>query len=661
MKPTSDLKLNRVCLLLAAVVAFCCSEPSPLFAEDLPDAEAIPFKIEPPLAWNRSDRYIPPDFKSFFPDNKEAGKQLDLMLEGKLKVTSIDERLALIRRGLRHCSKYRTTLLGQVGNQYIWNREQQDPRAIELMYHASASDNGSIASSAMYHGLTVVSQRSHNLVRTLMEQYPKLDARKQQRIVWGMQTYGDKEQTRKLLLGLLDDYKQLNDSTIAAALETYQAVFKTEPPELNRFDDVGRWVIGFHRTDVSATLPRAAEILREMAEQPLRGQEEMLLEFVTRVNEGRETAVVLLKGRKARRLLVGYLEKRNYTELDFNGLFSARVLQERRLNEFARFLPAGAPASRLPDYTRPPTGKTYAYEAREFVAPDYQSFFADDKQAGKKLDELYDNREKLRLTDHELLEAFRRGIRHSSYSPNVMFSWICGALGWPRDPRLTEIIYQGLDPTGPVEVRKTAVYYGFGLGTDKTRNVLQALFHVYMAPPFDATTNQNMRSRIMWSVGTHEDNKYFLSTLFAEALRDHKKLSDVALQQADSAYRQLSGEDPPHVDEYGARGVYLVMFGVKYASTIPASKQYVSQRLGESPHLLTKKFLEENREESVMVLVRGTTGLKWLIKNLQTEPTLPVYYAGLLTPELVEKGDNLQEFKKFLSEESQAEESPDKN
>lgn len=656
MKPTSDFKLNRVCLLLAAVVAFCCSERSPLFAEDLPDAQAIPFKIEPPFAWNRTDRYVPPDFKSFFPDDKEAGKQLDLMLEGKLKVTSIDERLALIRRGLRHCSKHRTTLLGQVGNQYIWNREQQDPRAIELMYHASASDNGSIASSAMYHGPTVVSQRSPNLVRMLMQQYPRLDAQKQRRIAWGMQTYGDKEQTRKLLLGLLDDYKQLNDSTLGAVLETYQAVFKTEPPELNRFDDVGLWVIGFHRTDVSATHPRAAEILREMAGQPLRGQEEMLLEYVTRVHEGWETAVVLLKGRKARRLLVGYLEKRKYTELDFNGLFSARVLQERRLNEFARFLPAGAPASRLPAYTRPSADQVYAYQAAEFVAPDYQACFADDVQAGQKLDELYENREKLSLTDRELLELFRRGLRRSSHRPNTMFGWISGALGWPRDPRLTEIFYQALDPKGPENVRKAALYYGFGLGTDKTRNVLRALFHVYMAPPFDDTTNRNMRSRILWSVRDHEDDKYYLSTLFAEALREHAKLSDVALQQADSAYKQLTGEDPPNADEYGARGMYLVMFGVEGASTIPASKQYVSQRLGASPLILTKKFLEENSEVSVMVLVQGSTGLDWLIKNLQAKPELPIYYAGLLTPEMVEKGNNLQEFKEFLPEES-----PEKN
>ncbi|MCA9020756.1 MAG: hypothetical protein KDA74_11470, partial [Planctomycetaceae bacterium] len=241
MKLASELKSRIGMLLIVAVLILAGSTCHPLHAADDSVDEVIPFKIVPPFSWNRTDRYTPPDFNAFFPDDKAAGKQLDLMLEGKLKVAGIDERLALIRRGLRHCSKHRTTLLGQVGNQYIWNREKQDPRAIELMYQASASNDADIAHYALYHGPTVVKQRSANLVRMLMEQYPMLGAQMQQRIVWGMQTYGEKEQTRTLLLGLLDDFKQLDDSTIGATLETYQAVFKTEPPDLNRFDEAGLW------------------------------------------------------------------------------------------------------------------------------------------------------------------------------------------------------------------------------------------------------------------------------------------------------------------------------------------------------------------------------------------------------------------------------------
>jgi len=48
--------------------------------------------------------------------------------------------------------------------------------------------------------------------------------------------------------------------------------------------------------------------------------------------------------------------------------------------------------------------------------------------------------------------------------------------------------------------------------------------------------------------------------------------------------------------------------------------------------------------------------LKWLIKNLQTEPQLPIYFGGLLTPEMIGKAEHLQEFKKFLQVDQTKEE-----
>lgn len=113
-------------------------------------------------------------------------------------------------------------------------------------------------------------------------------------------------------------------------------------------------------------------------------------------------------------------------------------------------------------------------------------------EAGARLDQVYAHCETIELTDRELLDLFRRGVRRSAHSPNIMFGWIVGALGWPQDPLQTEILYQARDPQAPSEVRKAGVYYGFGLGTQKTRNILEVLYRVYMAPPFDRTTNGNM-------------------------------------------------------------------------------------------------------------------------------------------------------------------------
>jgi len=639
------MKSSLSCRILAAAILGCSTLVPAGSADD-----AIPLKIEPPFAWNRTDRYEPPDFEAFFPDDAEAGKQLDLMLAGKLKVNSIDERLALIRRGLRNTSRHRTTLLGSVGNQYIWNREAQDPRAIELMYHASASEDGGVAHYAFYHGPTVVSERAPNLVRMLMNRYQSLVKQMQGRIAWGMKTYGDMEQTRGLLLDLLHDHDRLSAATIGATLDTYQAVFNTRPPEMERFDDVGQWVIAFHRTDLSADHPRAAEILREMVDKPLRNRPEQLLNFVTRVDRGHETAVALVRGERFRNNVVASLSRYANGEIDFNEMLSPRTLQERRLREFAKHLPDGLPKRAKPTYTRPPAGEVYAYAAGKFVAPDFESFFADDAEAGARLDAVYQNWETIELSDRELMDLFRRGVRRSSHRPNLMFGWISSALGWPRDPALTEILYQGVDPNAPFEFRKYAIYYGFGLGTAKTKNILKAKFRVYMSPPFDRRTNGNMRGRILWGVRDHEDDKYYLATLFAEALRDHASLSDEALRQADRAYQQLTGEEPPNAAEYGSRSVYLVMFAAGDSRSVEESKQRAAQRLGESEHVVDIKCVENDGTIVVMVAVRGSAGMRWLIENLQTKPKMAIYFADLLTQELIDEAeeDMLRDFERHL-------------
>jgi hypothetical protein len=637
-------------LITALLLAYGGRCGQQLIAQEAAAEDWTAYKIEPPFAWDRSDRYERPNFEAFFPDDAEAGKQLDLMLEGKLNVASVDERLARIRRGLRHTSHYRTNLLGSVGNQFIWNREQQDPRAIELMYHASAASDGGIAHYALYHGPTVVSQRTPNLVRMLMEHYQLLDRGMQQRIAWGMKTYGDRDQTRQLLLALLDQYKTLDPAAVGGTLDVYQAVFGTSPPDMERFDDVGTWVIAFHRSDLSADHPWAAEILQKTLDQPLRNREQRLIDFVTRVDEGHEAAVALVQGMGVRADVTAYLSQRVDCRIDFNEMLSARILQECRLREFARYLPDGLPTRALPGYTRPPANASYAHLAEEFIAPTFEEFFADDPAAAAQLDQVYDARESIELSDRELLDLFRRGVRRSAHSPNTMFGWIAGSLGWPRDPLLTEILYQAMDPDAPLEVRKAGIYYGFGLGTSKTKNILEAMYRVYMAPPFDSTTNRNMRSRILWGVRDHEDDKYYLATRFEQVLRDHASISDEALRQADIAYRQLTDREPANSAEYASRSVYLVVFQDKDTQSVDEAKQRIERRLGDSPHVIDTKYLEDGGQITVLAVVQGSAGMKWLVDNLQAEPKLPVFVADLLTPDLIQQAENdiLKEFEKHL-------------
>jgi hypothetical protein len=231
-----------------------------------------------------------------------------------------------------------------------------------------------------------------------------------------------------------------------------------------------------------------------------------------------------------------------------------------------------------------------------------------------------------------------------------MFGWISGALGWPRDPLLTEIFYQALDPAAPPEFRNAGVYYGFGLGTSKTSNILEAMFHVYMAPPLDRTTNNNLRSRILWGVRDHEDDKHTLATHFAAALRDHATLSDEALIRADAAYRELTDTPPPNAADYAHRGLFLVAFRAPDAPTPAASREQVNARVADSDHVVEIRFLESDGQLTAMVLVRGTTGLHRLLENLQREPSLRIEFADVLSRDLIDsaEGNILRDFEKHL-------------
>lgn len=337
--------------------------------------------------------------------------------------------------------------------------------------------------------------------------------------------------------------------------------------------------------------------------------------------------------------------------LDFNEMWSPRVLKERRLQEFARHLADGLPKGALPRYTRAPPNESYAHAATEFVAPDFLEYFADDPDAGKALDDAYENRDTIALSDAELLDLFRHGFRRSTNTPNVMSGWISGVIGWPRDPRLTEIQYQASDTRAPIDVRKAAIYYGFGLGQFKTKNILEAMYRVYTAEPFDRTTNGNMRSRILWCVRDNEDHKYYLATRFEHALRNHETLSDVALQQADLAYRQLTDLEAPNASEYEARGVYIGMFTDDTSTTIDESRETLTERFGNSSHLLGLETQEEpSGRDIIMAVVRGRAGLEWLRDNLEKQPKHTLWAGELLTEDLFRDGqaDALRVLQKYL-------------
>lgn len=150
------------------------------------------FDSNGPFAWQSEGEYMPPNFVRFFPDDREGGMALDdLWLAADKDKRDDEEILQKVRNGLRHTRQHRTVILRWIGNRYIWGESPQDPRAIEILYHA-AECNGPNADPygtrhyAVYFGLSVVSVKTPAILRTLADLAMRVDDPNDlDRIAWG--------------------------------------------------------------------------------------------------------------------------------------------------------------------------------------------------------------------------------------------------------------------------------------------------------------------------------------------------------------------------------------------------------------------------------------------------------------------------------------------
>ncbi len=132
-------------------------------------------------AWQRTDLYVPPDPDGFFPDDPEGGRRLDALFQAVDKDKRSDEEiLSTVRQGLRRTTQHRTLILAWIGNRYIWGKEPQNPQAVEIMYHAVPLERH----YAIYFGLSVVKNKSPNLLRTLADIC--MQGEEVGRITWGI-------------------------------------------------------------------------------------------------------------------------------------------------------------------------------------------------------------------------------------------------------------------------------------------------------------------------------------------------------------------------------------------------------------------------------------------------------------------------------------------
>jgi hypothetical protein len=143
---------------------------------------------EADFAWRDEAIYRPPDFEGAFPDDPEAGSRLYQALGSLEQGRYADGNpVELFRRGLRRLPVDRQMpALRWFGNAYVWNKSPQDPRAIDLMYHAAGSTNPIIRANAIYFGLSVVRPLTQPILRTLVAiAMNSEDPNVLSRIAWG--------------------------------------------------------------------------------------------------------------------------------------------------------------------------------------------------------------------------------------------------------------------------------------------------------------------------------------------------------------------------------------------------------------------------------------------------------------------------------------------
>lgn len=188
---------------------------------------APPEKVAPsPYAWQLpAEDYLPPQ-KDYFPDDAEAGRKLDeLFATTDQYHEPSPDILKMVRQGLRNAKTDRQLILRPVGNLYIWHVKEQNPEAIELMYHATLLDQY----DAIYFGLSVTRPKTPAILRTLAEIGMKTeDADLLDRIAWSCKD--QKEESRKYI----EPYLNSEDAAVKEKAEDFGRMMRGEVKPLER-------------------------------------------------------------------------------------------------------------------------------------------------------------------------------------------------------------------------------------------------------------------------------------------------------------------------------------------------------------------------------------------------------------------------------------------
>ena len=145
-------------------------------------------------------------FESYFPDDAESGRKLTNWWENKDSTYLDDDSFFdLFLKGLRTCTiEYKGNFpMQHIGGEYIQRKEPDEPRAVEIVYHASFSPE--FKYYAVYSGLSVANPKSEKVLRRLVD--IAMEPHQLGRIIWGVKQSGQEDE----FMALLEPYLQSSD------------------------------------------------------------------------------------------------------------------------------------------------------------------------------------------------------------------------------------------------------------------------------------------------------------------------------------------------------------------------------------------------------------------------------------------------------------------
>jgi len=150
----------------------------------------------------------------------------------------------------------------------------------------------------------------------------------------------------------------------------------------------------------------------------------------------------------------------------------------------------------------------------QYIPPNFENYFPDDEEGGKKLDALWNANDKDSRPDEEILSTVRNGLRRGSTHKLFTLRWIGNKYIWGKqsqNPEAIEIMYHATDGDKN-DTRGPAIYFGLSVVQTKTPNILRALVEICMNDddPNDldriAWGTQNQREEILPYLKPYLDN-----------------------------------------------------------------------------------------------------------------------------------------------------------